>query len=236
MGNTEIKSIRYYYQYFKGIYDISTFKELQKEIPSIKRWSIYYLALSIALSIDFMFPIVNESILVIFIRTFLGIVGLGGMIWIIKKAIIDCIQQAFPMSKRVREYNKYWLGARYEIFKKNLHKNIVIDFDKIHELLQGEIKEARTTIWDHKLFATGVSFLLIGWTAIAKMLADGNSIQHIILLSIEAFVIFLFLVVPIFWGSTKTEEKKLKEMKQFLYWFEYDLVDEEKGIQLFQKG
>lgn len=181
MQKNEINKTRYYYQYFKNVYDHSTFLELQKEIISMQRWTKYYIVLVLAIVIqyvDITSTFHSTITWLLYIKIGLLIMGVGGLIWIVRKEYMDCIQGYFPHSKRAKKYYLYWMGARYELFKKNVHQEILIDYDKLYELLQDEIKESRTTIWDNKLFAAGISFLLIGWTAISKMLADGAPIQH----------------------------------------------------------
>jgi hypothetical protein len=92
-------------------------------------------------------------------------------------------------------------------------------WEEIYEYIAKEKDFPRETIWDYKFFTTSVTFLLIGWGGIVKVLAGDK--PELLYLSVGA-ILFLIIVIPLL-RPINTENDKLRELIQFLSWYECDM-------------
>lgn len=198
------------YSDLKDAYEGATFIQLVINVNGMKELFVKYALYVIAFSIAIFLVLVTKNSMSVTI--FLIIVGLfsGWRTYsIIKFDSTKCLEEKFNEINRIRTYHSDWLGARYEYFKNSIDlKKDVCDYEKLYAQIVQEKELFTASFWDHRLFVTGVSFVLVGWAAVAKMLASGTSQQQGLLVAIVLIALALLPMLGIFLDSIKTEEKK----------------------------
>ncbi|WP_345973585.1 hypothetical protein [Sulfurimonas diazotrophicus] len=216
------KLTRKCYMQMKNAYENSTVWALAKKVPGLTKWTVIYF---ISLIASVAFPIISaefidESWIYILSLIIFTMLFLAWMIWIIYGKSIMLLEKYYHNSKKIKKYRKYWLGSRYEYFRESLTPNDKCDFDGVLALLQEERKRVYPSFWDHKLFATNLAFLMVGWSAIAGMLANGDVISKALLVYIVFVSITILPLIGMLVITLQTKDKEFDELEKFIFWYE----------------
>ncbi len=155
----------------------------------------------------------------------MGILFLTAEIYVLYLLIPNRIQAHYTgiMDYDWHAYKKVYISGRYQLFKESLDTMNIDTLDELYEYITKEKDFPRETIWDYKFFTTSVTFLLIGWGGIVKVLAGDK--PELLYLLVGA-VVLLIIAIPLF-RPINTENDKLRELILFLSWYECEMEEGE---------